>query len=315
MSKKWKPKKGETYWSFDFYGNVHQRTYDGDSFDSQLMALGNMFERKKEAESAFEKTKAFLLSLQEPVTDCNQLLKLTAEVFDRPDCPEWAKFAVVDVQGLAYWYQYPPLADERIGVWKAWGNKRQLIDGFFDRSDWQNSLIERPEKKQASSDENLRNVKYRVFDEDYQREQYIDFLKNKKSELAVFPEWCKVGEWVYSPCCCDPNKGTYFKVTQINGVCIIGEENVCHVDNAVRARLRPYNTEEMQALVGKIICWDRREKIYIVECCADFYGEISVYFGGNEHSAKDLIVGKYILSDGKPCGVLEHLNENGEWVE
>lgn len=143
----------------------------------------------------------------------------------------------------------------------------------------------------------------------------INFMKNKKSELAVFPEWCKVGEWVYSPCCCDPDKGTYFKVTQIDGVCIIGENNVCHVDNAVRARLRPYNSEEMKALVGKVICWNSRDKLYVVESYGEVYGQGNVFFGGLEYSAKDLLVAQCILSDGKQCGVLEHLNENGEWVE
>ena len=29
--------------------------------------------------------------VDEPVTDCNKLPKLTTEVFDRPDCPEWCK--------------------------------------------------------------------------------------------------------------------------------------------------------------------------------------------------------------------------------
>jgi hypothetical protein len=98
---------------------------------------------------------------EETTTKSSQLPKLTIEVFDRPDCPEWAKYAVVDVQGLAYWYQYPPLIDERIGCWKTLENKRQMIDGFFDKSDWQNSLIEHPAKEKA------------------------------------LPDWCKAGKYVY----------------------------------------------------------------------------------------------------------------------
>ena len=146
----------------------------------------------------------------------------------------------------------------------------------------------------------------------YNLMQTINFFKNKKSELAVFPEWCKVGEWVYSPCGCDPNKGSYFKITQIDDVCIIGENDACYVDNAVRARLRPYNPEEMKALVGKVVMWDDYKKSFLIigSSCEDLP---MVFFGGCDHTAHDLQVGRYLI-DGKPCGVLEHL-ENGEWVE
>lgn len=143
----------------------------------------------------------------------------------------------------------------------------------------------------------------------------INFLKNKKSELAVFPEWCKVGEWVYSPCGCDPTKGTYFKVTQIDDVCIIGENNACHVDNAVRARLRPYNSEEMKALVGKVIehC---NARFLVTSALYDDQGTnlpAIIRVDQNPISAHNLLNG-YTL-DGQPCGVLEHLNENLEWEE
>lgn len=138
----------------------------------------------------------------------------------------------------------------------------------------------------------------------------INFLKNKKSELAVFPEWCKVGEWVYSPCGCDPDKGTYFKITQIDDVCIIGENDVCHVDNVVRARLRPYNPEEMKALIGKVIVENMSGDIgWVIGYC---HRNETVYAGKNSFTA-DLLLSDFTI-DGSPCGVLEHL-ENGEWEE
>lgn len=34
--------------------------------------------------------------------------KLTQEVFSRPDCPKWAKWAAVDSDGTAYWYEEKP---------------------------------------------------------------------------------------------------------------------------------------------------------------------------------------------------------------
>lgn len=38
--------------------------------------------------------------VDEPATKCSQLPKLTTEVFDRLDCPEWAKWAAVDISGV-----------------------------------------------------------------------------------------------------------------------------------------------------------------------------------------------------------------------
>lgn len=35
-----------------------------------------------------------------------QYPKLTADVFNRPDCPEWAKIAVVNCDGSAHWGTY-----------------------------------------------------------------------------------------------------------------------------------------------------------------------------------------------------------------
>lgn len=34
--------------------------------------------------------------------------KLTVEIFDRPDCPEWAEWAAADGRGAAYWYSAQP---------------------------------------------------------------------------------------------------------------------------------------------------------------------------------------------------------------
>ena len=194
------------------------------------------------------------------------LPKLTTEVFDRPDCPEWAKYAVVDVQGLAYWYQYSPLADERIGDWKAWGNKRQLIDGFFDRSDWQNSLIERP---------------------------------------ARLPDWCKVGEWVY-----DKAINKYSQVATEDVTEGLQEvRKIISKGEIVQARLRPYNSEEMKALVGNTIEYDSHVCLVI-----GYNGNKNTIFiaNGSELCVQTLM--SYYNVNGKPAGVFEHL-ENGEWVE
>ena len=72
------------------------------------------------------------------------LLKLTAEVFNGPDCPKWAMLASVNEDGSAYFWAWYPKIDEKEHRWMAKGlyNWRQ-IEGTFDSSDWRNSLISR----------------------------------------------------------------------------------------------------------------------------------------------------------------------------
>lgn len=79
-------------------------------------------------------------------TNKEQLPKLTTEVFSMEECPDWAKYAAVDPDGEAYWYDGKP----RI-VGKEWNNesgyRARLIGRQYDASDWKNSCIERPVEK------------------------------------------------------------------------------------------------------------------------------------------------------------------------
>lgn len=84
------------------------------------------------------------------------LPKLTVEVFNRPDCPEWACFAAVDKNGEAHFYSRKPLSDSVYSCWYiAWCTDRDNLLRIesarravqFDASDWQHSLIQRPVKE------------------------------------------------------------------------------------------------------------------------------------------------------------------------
>ena len=73
---------------------------------------------------------------------------LNEKVFDLEECPDWAQYAAVDVDGEAYWYSSKP---ERVGsYWVNHGRLRLIEDGakacIFDATDCQHSLIERPKK-------------------------------------------------------------------------------------------------------------------------------------------------------------------------
>ena len=263
MSKRWKPKFDEAYYCIFANGNIDKTVWKNIPTDKSLFERGNCFKTKAEAEAAAEKVKALLLSLhdkseilqsdmqdKQPVASCKQLPKLTAEVFDRPDCPAWAKYAAMDIDGKVFYFE------------------------DISRKNHYTEFIRRPKKK-------------------------------------ALPDWCKVGAWVYNT--------VYKEYVQISDIdefevslkdgayCSMGIKSF--LEDCRQARLRPYNAEEMKALVGKILA-DKDGNMNIVEgWSADIK---KVRFDHLYYSAEKLL--DSFTSNGKPAGVFEHL-ENGEWVE
>lgn len=277
MSERWKPEEGDQYWVIAF-NKVLRSEWRADSADLSRWQMGNCFKTEAEAQSAAEKVKALLLSLPDNGNNLasnspdKQLPKLTAEVFNRPDCPEWARYAAVDKYEKAMWYEDEPKALG--GVF--WNSKRgqiKEIPGKWDASDWQNSLIKRP---------------------------------------AKLPGWCKVGEWVWL----DPGKilGStgYKKVKSTVGLGLNFTDGSCvyFSDRIKQARLRPYNAEEMKALVGKPITM-----LDGAVCLCTVYSKRykSVILDSIHWDAQALLNSGYTI-DNKPCGKFEHL-EDGEWVK
>lgn len=76
------------------------------------------------------------------------LPKLTADVFNHPDCPGWAKWAAVDKSGECYVYSGVPIPEDD-GWWLSYSG----YVGDYDPSDWRNSLIERPAAKNCDKQE------------------------------------------------------------------------------------------------------------------------------------------------------------------
>lgn len=315
MAERWKPNNGEKYFYVNLqYGEPRRDTWLNTDLDENRWENGDCFKTEKEAEYAAIKVKDLLFSLhrgiaidivtkdalvkadsvmnlsrafvklfandkelqasiQDKIDNIQDkpLPKLTAEVFNRSDCPEWAKYAAVDSCGDAYFYAKKPQACS-----KRWNVpvhcKFFCYIGKFATYDWQNSLVERP--------------------------------------AAKLPDWCKPGAWIYT------SSEQYLK---INGVSIDlqkielsngatwSKQDI--IDEAVFARLRPYNAEEMKALVGKVI--SHQPNAYL---CVGFHrGNETVDYGPYRHTEQDLLKTGATI-DGKPCGVLEHL-ENGEWVK
>lgn len=200
----------------------------------------------------------------------NTLPKLTAEVFDRPDCPEWARYAALGGGGVLTFYEDKPMMskDEYPKRWINYDRWYPVEGTKFDASDWKNSLIERPAKP--------------------------------------LPDWCKVGAWVYIP-----EIQEYFRIANILEDLLFDEcgDHVSYGD-CRQARLRPYNAEEMKALVGKVV--ERGNFAHLVTDFQDDEGcFLRIY--GIWYNAEELRTKGFELGNNIPCGTLEHLTNYGEW--
>ena len=82
------------------------------------------------------------------VTRTEKRYVLNEKVFELDICPDWAQYAAVDEDGEVYWYSVKP--SRAGGDWFDYGRIRLIRDGdnalIFDSTDWQHSLIKRPEK-------------------------------------------------------------------------------------------------------------------------------------------------------------------------
>ena len=278
MSKRWKPGLNEVFWYINSGNKIDHTTNNGFGCDEEKIAAGNCFFTEAQAKAAAEKVKALLLSLHdEPVTECNQLPKLTAEVFDRPDCPEWAKYAAVDSNGDTYYFEQEPYIDA--GQWKSENIKWQYIYCTFDPTDWQNSLIERPAKLPEWC-----KVGEWV---------YCTQTGNYGKILSVDAEQVNI---------------------QLSSNETFSAKTNMMLKYGKAARLRPYNADEMRGLVGKVVTTSSGRHCTLVTACKQEYSVIEPQVMLNKWLyATDLLNGGNTI-DGKPCGKLEHF-ENGEWVE
>lgn len=282
MSERWKPEVGDFYYFVSTAGDILPDTFKDDYASSySRFAHGNCFKTKEEASAAAVKVRELLLNLHEQPTDCSQLPKLSAEVFNRPDCPEWARYAAVRENGIAIWFEVKPNIGRDYPANKFWYStwSSKNIPGEWDASDWQNSLIERPTKKEL-------------------------------------PEWCKVGEFVYAR-----DIKCYFKIKEIynDGILLQDPDNEDVVSNLcteffmvrdpIQAHYRPYEAEEMYELLGKYI--EDAEEVMLV---TGFYKKDNLVKAGDEYYDAERLFNECTIN-GNPCGKLVHLNEQGEWVE
>lgn len=226
------------------------------------------------------------LGMEHTEPQVEELPKLTVEVFDRPDCPEWANYAVVNCDGrLTFFADKPKFEGEDYGCWSCSYSKYKHINNtVFDASDWENSLIERPKKQEQLPDW----VCEGALAWDKQAEEYVHVVSVTDHEVQF-------------------DGGTY---------CTVAPEHVA--ESYDQAFERPFNEQEMRALVGKVLLHKASRNASLVTGftpATEINGlsDCTVYVFGRDYTDGDLM--RDCLIDGNPCKVYEHLNEKGEKVK
>lgn len=135
-------------------------------------------------------------------------------------------------------------------------------------------------------------------------------VEDQKPKL---PEWIKAGAWCYIHSG-GIGTGKYQKIQSVHPG-FVQTEYLVPIVNISEARLRPWTYKEA---IGKTVFWkfdNSKKEIASMIGRADDEGNVYV-FGYGELKAKKLMMEeRFSQSDGSPCGVLEHKNEQGEWVK
>lgn len=140
---------------------------------------------------------------------------------------------------------------------------------------------------------------------------------DQKPEL---PEWFKVGSWVWhGPVDGIAFEQPYFKIERTVGELAYGKSHnngiPVHYTYLKPARLRPWTYKEA---IGKTVFWkfdNSKKEIASMIDRADDEGNVYVVGYGELKAKKLMMEERFSQSDGSPCGVLEHKNEEGEWVK
>lgn len=149
--------------------------------------------------------------------------------------------------------------------------------------------------------------------------EVVDSAENAQTTNDQFgnseqlPDWVKVGNLVYCS-----KTGNYGEIKTIKDnkiyLRLINTDEVLPVKlnmvlkNGRPARKRPFNADEIKSLIGKVLRGDKFDF-----CALITYTEAETIETQHFTYTSDELINDYTI-DGKPCYVLEHL-ENGEWVE
>lgn len=130
-----------------------------------------------------------------------------------------------------------------------------------------------------------------------------------ETPVPKVPEWCKIGAWCYIHSG-GIGTGKYQKIEAVHSG-FVKTEYLVPIENISEARLRPWNDDELKSKVGKVF----EDDVKNLTLCFRYHRDNeTLHFAGKVMSAESLAESDWKL-DGSPCGVLEHKNEQGEWVK
>lgn len=140
--------------------------------------------------------------------------------------------------------------------------------------------------------------------------------EESKSVSGIYPEWYKVGGWVWSI------QYGYGKVERIDddGISKVIFHKLSADDNSrlmsvlelAEARVRPWSFEEAP-FMAKVK--DKNGKVELLRLHLESSGNFFFRYEGYTDERADFFAQNYTLLDGSPCGVFEHRNDRGEWVQ
>lgn len=126
---------------YNSFGGIYGGCVYGQLNAEARKAFYNQCFRAEKSEETEEKSCEECANYK-PKEESEKLPKLTQEVFNREDCPEWARYAVLNSLGVCYFcFNRPRRTD--LG-WSYIGRCFFLNTIRFDASDWENSVIEKP---------------------------------------------------------------------------------------------------------------------------------------------------------------------------
>jgi hypothetical protein len=271
-------------------------------------------------------------------TDVNEKLpKLTLEVLEERGIkwPVWAAYAVVSNVEYAYFY------DER-------GEAHQEIPGKWDASDWPNSKIMNPEHEKAGFEVDVNHSaigrkfhagdKVKIIDETSKNKGrtaivssnhyvfspgkiLVNFCKDiaamynenqlelvEKADPSKLPDWLAVGELIY-----DDTLGYGRIVEKIDGCTVkirfLRDSMTVFLEKfwMKQARVRPWDFKtapfsfKVESDNGGTVFWLR--------------GNGYVDENGRNHYSFDEVAKHFEQIDRSPCGIYEHLTNEGNWLE
>ena len=271
----------------------------------------------------------------------NNKKKLTVDVFADSKCPNWAVYAAVDGDGTLHLYEKEPLLLPTAGEWTyyAGDNHWRWFGDDYDASDWENSLIKRPETKEERKEPTMTNYE-RL--KQMTKEELVKFLAEKEQSCdccadagtackdcydgvrkwldspvktgVEYPAWARPGAWVYNKELkelkdyAQIHTLTDTEVSFLNGYYgAVSKE--AFLQDYVEATYRPYNHDELMNLVGEKL--ELPDAICIVTAANKDLDYIVVDHVA--HNANELLESKYKYK-GNKCGVLVH-KDGDEWVE